>query len=360
MVECAPKAGAAFAAGGMSRASVQRQSVGEQYLYAGVLICSAWSLRALPGAADMVSHEPSISIGRLDAQPCKPSKTDWLHHWPPEGAGMSLSREGEGYLLRFRDLADFVISADGRRIEAWPAPATDAETLDHLLLDQVMPRILAQQGRLVLHAGAVQVTNHAIAFLGDTGSGKSTLTASLHAGGYPLLCDDGLVLTQAEGTTLALPTYPSLRLWPDAISGLYKQAPALAPMAHYSSKRRIVMTETVAKTDSSLALAALYVLSPGTSDASISLRRLSPSEACMVIIGNSFQLDVTDRRGAVELFALASNIAEHLPVFSLAYPRDFARLPEVHEAILMDTGVTWSGPTLQCIHPGGTAYDADR
>jgi hypothetical protein len=54
----------------------------------------------------------------------------------------------------------------------------------------------------------------------------------------------------------------------------------------------------------------------------------------MAIIRNSFQLDVTDRGRVADLFDIASSVAEHLPVFSLAYPRDYARLPEVHKAIL--------------------------
>ena len=69
-------------------------------------------------------------------------------------------------------------------------------------------------------------------------------------------------------------------------------------------------------------------------DGRVLLSRLSPGEACMAIIGNSFQLDVTDRCRAADVFAVASRIAERVPVFSLVYPRDFARLPEVHEAIL--------------------------
>jgi hypothetical protein len=54
----------------------------------------------------------------------------------------------------------------------------------------------------------------------------------------------------------------------------------------------------------------------------------------MAIISNSFQLDVTDQRRAIDLFAAASGIAQQLPVFSLAFPRSFAILPAVREAIL--------------------------
>ena len=54
----------------------------------------------------------------------------------------------------------------------------------------------------------------------------------------------------------------------------------------------------------------------------------------MAIIRNSFQLDVTDRRQATGLLSVASDIALQLPVFSLAFPRSFACLPSVREAVL--------------------------
>jgi energy-coupling factor transporter ATP-binding protein EcfA2 len=317
--------------------SFRREPVSGLYRYAGVLIYSAWPLGGLPAAKAAVSNERTIAIGRLDVPPWEPCN-HWVHHWPPERGGMSLavSSDGHSFLLRFPGLADFVISAEGRQIDAWPDPTIGAETLDHLLLDQVLPRTLAQQGRLVLHAGAVRIDDQAVAFIGHTGSGKSTLTASFHSAGYPLLSDDALVLKTEEGVIRALPTYPSLRLWPHAIDKLFAQAPALAPMAHYSSKRRIIVKDVPAKAEHPLPLASLYILrSEGVNaDAGLSVSRLSPGEACMAILGNSFQLDVTDRCGVLKTFVMASRIAEQVPVYSLVYPRDFARLAEVNEAIL--------------------------
>lgn len=308
----------------------------QAYRYSDISVASAWPLPELLTVQPLPSVSPDITIGPLPAPPPEPGRSDWIHHWPDESGAMSLGRSGEGndLLLRFPGLADFVISEDGRSLGAWPAPETGTETLRHLLLDQVLPRVLAQQGRLVLHAGAVRVGQQAIAFIGETGRGKSTLTASFHAAGFPLLSDDGLVLTQGEDTALARPTYPSLRLWPEAVAGLYARAPDVAPMAHYSTKRRVIMKDITVR--SSLPLAALYVLAAEMEDdaGSISLTRLSPSAACMEIISNSFLLNVTDRRRAMGLLTVAGRIAEQLPVFSLAYPRRFACLPSVREAIV--------------------------
>ncbi len=239
-------------------------------------------------------------------------------------------------MLRFPDLVDFSVSAKGDQIGIWQAPGTSGETLRHLLLDQLLPRLLAHGGRLVLHAGAVRVDGRAIAFVGETGAGKSTLTASFHAAGHPLLSDDGLVLTQAAGCVTALPTYRSLRLWPDALARLYAETPLLAPMAHYSAKQRVIIGEAPETISHPMPLAALYVLAPhaDTAVSTISLTRLSPRDACMAIIGNSFKLDVNDMRRAADLTAAAGRIAQQVPAFTLEYPRNFGLLPTVRTAVL--------------------------
>ena len=250
-------------------------------------------------------------------------------------SGFSLATAGDALLLHFPNLAEIVIDADCHQIGAWPAPGTDDETLRHLLLDQVLPRLLAHRGRLVLHAGAVRVDDTAIAFVGATGYGKSTLTASFQSAGYSLLSDDGLVLHPIEAEVTALPTYPSLRLWPESSAGLYPEPPTLAPMAHYSTKQRVVLSEEDLSGDP-LPLAAIYVLAPvhETGAPAISLTQLSPRDACMAIVENSFQLDVSDTRRAAAVLAKAAKVAKQVPAFRLSYPRDFALLPSVRATIL--------------------------
>jgi hypothetical protein len=290
----------------------------------------------LTGDGQEIALAGDFAWCRLDSPPDR-KNTAWVHEWRTENGRptLSLARQDDGLLLRFPNLADFSINNDGNRIGVWPAPGTDDETLRHLLLDQVLPRLLAHQGRLVLHAGAVRVDDTAIAFLGATGCGKSTLTASFRTTGYSLLSDDGLVLNPIEEEVKALPTYPSLRLWPESVAGVYSEPPTLAPMAQYSTKQRVVLT----KDDFSgepLPLAAIYVLAPvhETGASTISLTRLPPRDACMAIVENSFQLDLTGTRRAAALLAKAAKVAKQVPAFRLSYPRDFALLPSVRAAIL--------------------------
>ena len=56
-------------------------------------------------------------------------------------------RNRDGYLLRFPDFADFEVSADGTVITSYPTPECDADTLEHLFVNQLTPLALSRQGQ---------------------------------------------------------------------------------------------------------------------------------------------------------------------------------------------------------------------
>src|SRR5260370_35591812 len=81
-----------------------------------------------------------------------------MHQDLPNGAPWS-ARAGtsDGYLLRFLELADFLVDRAGHHITCVSRhPATSDLTIRALLLDHVIPPVIALRGRYVLHAPAVR------------------------------------------------------------------------------------------------------------------------------------------------------------------------------------------------------------
>ena len=78
-------------------------------------------------------------------------------------------RLGTNYLLRFPDLADFEVSADGETVTAYPAGDTDETTVEHLYINQLVPLALSRQGKPAFHASVDTDPGGAVAFLGKTG-----------------------------------------------------------------------------------------------------------------------------------------------------------------------------------------------
>ena len=147
----------------------------------------------------------------------------------------------------------------GHRIVAGAHRALPAATLRHLLLDQVLPLALGRMGRMAIHASAVHVPGlGAVAFAGGPGSGKSTLAAALARAGCAVLSDDCLVIAVRSGGVWAIPSYPGVRLWPDAASRLGYRGRLVA---HYSDKVRVA-TGGLPSGDCPARLRALFLRRP--------------------------------------------------------------------------------------------------
>jgi len=247
---------------------------------------------------------------------------------------MRSERGSHGMSMSFASIADFALSDDGDRVEIRYAPGVDVRTIRHLLLDHVLPRVLAYRGQFVIHGAAVDMNGYGLCFLGDTGRGKSTLAASFHNAGYSLLCDDSLAIDAAGNNVVAIPTYPSLRLWPPSLAAVFEDVPKAEQMAPYSEKQRVVLA--AASSQPTIPLGAVVLIEEASADpnADIESRALSAREACLALVRNSFQLHLGDTSRVREHLAMAASVSARVPVFSVQYPREFLRLDEVRAHII--------------------------
>jgi len=232
-------------------------------------------------------------------------------------------------------LATFVIEDGARTITCRPNDLLPLATLEHLLIDQVLPRALTHRGRMVVHAGCVVTPHGAVAFLGDSGAGKSTLCAEFARARYPLLGDDGIVLkAAAAGGFEAEATYPGLRLFPDPLAVLFDSRTRLAPVAHYSEKLRLDRAnERLRLVTGPQPLLGLYLLDTAPS---IGIAPVPNRDAFIALVKASFQLHVDDPERSRELFWRVGALLDAVPVRRISLPRDLARLGEVREALLRD------------------------
>jgi hypothetical protein len=106
----------------------------------------------------------------------------------------------------------------GREILIDPVPGCSERNIRLFLLGSALGGILHQRGLLPLHANAIEIEGRAVAFMGHSGAGKSTMAAWFLDRGYRVLADDVCVVTMDEaGQPLAHRGIPRLRLWREAI-----------------------------------------------------------------------------------------------------------------------------------------------
>ncbi len=198
-------------------------------------------------------------------------------------------------------------------------------------MNQAEPLALGRQGHFVLHASAVDLGGHAVAFLGASGRGKSTLAASFALAGAPFLTDDGLRLQWRGDGLIALPSHPSIRLWHDSQRALSIAAPA-APPVGYSAKQRLLASAPLPYSSEPRPLRAFYFLGEGVPPQPL-IAPVRPASALLQLVRNSFLLDVEERQMLARHFDELSRIAGAPVHFHLDFCRRYDALPAVREAV---------------------------
>jgi hypothetical protein len=124
----------------------------------------------------------------------------------------SITGDGDGTRLRYPGMCEFVGDPGLRDVGVTLAPGRDPGVIPVLASGMLLALHLRLRGELVLHASAVGVGEAALAFVGASGMGKSTVATVLCTAGHPLLSDDVLrVLLRPDGV-VAYPGSTETRL----------------------------------------------------------------------------------------------------------------------------------------------------
>ena len=258
-----------------------------------------------------------------------------FHHWTLPGGGLwaAFYRFKDGYILRFPDLADFRITADGLTATCYPCPTLDDATRDHLFLNQVLPLMLSRQGKLVFHGSAVETNVGAIAFLGPSGRGKSTLAAAFATAGHRFLTDDCLVVVPGERHYHAQPSHPAVRLREDSRAALLPIEAKSEPAVSYTTKAKLAAGTALPHRAEPLPLAAAYLLGDGNAH-EIAIGAIKGAQSVTEWVGHSFLLDIEDRRALACHLGEVAALSDTVPSFQLDYPRCYEGLDSLRCAII--------------------------
>ena len=252
----------------------------------------------------------------------------------------SCKRKGDAYLFEFPHSASFHITAG--LISCYLHEASTMQMLRHLLLNQVIPRYLATSGLLILHAGAVSLENgKSVAFLGNSGFGKSTLVSSFHRHGARLINDDCIMLECGENGVTAIGGLVGIRLFPDSVNAVFTEAAGFTNYTPFTDKQQLFLKDQLADgLPEPQPLDAIFLLNDPKQDKGdgrgdeVWIAPVSASEGMLAMIYSAFSLDPSDKKMMASNFRnVGRAISERLAVLSLSYPRQHDRLHEVRKAV---------------------------
>lgn len=205
------------------------------------------------------------------------------------------------------------------------------------ILSIALPLLLIKRGLLMLHANVVNMNGNAVAFIGPTGIGKSTISAFLQVNGYDLLSDDVSCFKVSENDyPIVFSGFTAIKLWPEIIKSLGKN-PELMPKIHSKLNKRFYDTGKVY--NDRMPLKSIYFLK-NEKDTFIS--EISPQSAVLKLINNTLFAKIFDDAQMYENLKQCTNIVKNVPVKQLNIKHsldDIQRLVKVIEKDFFDSSL---------------------
>ncbi|MEA5506359.1 hypothetical protein VB735_25260 [Halotia wernerae UHCC 0503] len=244
--------------------------------------------------------------------------------------GVKFNR-GSNFRGEVAEVGKFLVS-EGREIVIEPVMAVEEALLRTIVLGPILSILLRQRGLLVLHASCVEIKNHAVAFMGGSGWGKSTLAAAFHSQGYEILTDDVMPVEIITGGVIVLPTYPQFKLCPEAATALGHNIESLSLVSQNSFKLAYKFPRGFQQTP--LPLQRIYVLSKGTEHEITSLK---PQDAFVELVRHTRAMSlVTEPEFLTSHLRLCTELVRHVNFRCFTRKPCLTDLPELVKLVEND------------------------
>lgn len=234
------------------------------YRLAGVTLRTNF-LCSLPIGTDEVAPHVTVTCGKGSM-----NQRFWLPPWKlPSAPSVSVWFSKDGKLVQ----VDKVYEGD--QYDSW-------------LVRNLLPFSLGLQRRLMLHASAVQLNTGAVAFIAESGAGKSTMSTALGAMAHQKLSDDLLACKFCNDTVN-------------------------------------VIGDNI---DSEVKLDAVCFLSRDPSTNYVSIRPIHGTECLRTLLRNSFS-EFPSKSLWRNMLELNSQLVERVQAYNLVVPNDIRQLPQM-------------------------------
>jgi len=247
-------------------------------------------------------------------------------------------QDGATY-VRWDGVGEFLVAAGGQRILCRREDTASSESFQVYLLGQALSFALVKQRLEPLHATAVVVGDRAVAFLGSSAFGKSSLAACFLEAGCRLLTDDLLLLQTSSIGVLAHPGPPRIKLFSKVAARFLGPTAAARPPMNTDTDKLIVPLDQRRSCATPVTLAAIYAVVPPREACrmpDVSIEPLSPRAAFIELVGGTFNRRLVSADRLTRQFSVMTSLADRLPVKRLAYPRAIDRLQDVRARVLAD------------------------
>ena len=274
----------------------------------------------LPGMA-VAPHAEAFDVGVHIAPPIS---------FSDNGVSGSTTIEADGTcVVELWPMARIETNLHRRSIVVHPYAGTTDSLLRHAVVDHALPRWFALLGRPAFHATAVAVDGRAIAFMGASGRGKSTLAGSLVGQGGEWVADDLLLLDVNDVRTIAIPTVVSTRLLADSAAALGLDHDNAELITNNASKRRW----TVSGSSDPVQLSYIFVLDRRADTQGPVVTTVLNARQAITELALHWFLSGTEAVAPLKFLMTSDRLLRTTRMLYLSYPNSYDRLGDTVAAI---------------------------
>ncbi len=264
-------------------------------------------------------------------------------------------RTAGGKFLRmdYVDGIRFWFERDGTAVwSAWPESLTITDAAVYLL-GPIFGVLLRLRGVTCLHASAAAFGDHAVAFAGPPGAGKSTTATALGRRGHAIVSDDIVAIEERDGDFFVLPAHPYVCLWPESVEMLYGAAKTIPGFAASWDKGRMSLSENNLEfQERPMPLGAICLLGERSSDVAAPFIEMPPSrESLVALIANSYGTNLLEKEMRAREFEFLGRLVARVPVWRLRPNQEGSKIEVLCDLIEERCGIP-GGSSNRAIHPG--------
>lgn len=276
----------------------------------GLTLDSVFEIPELPRSSG--SGDPDVVVSRRLIDRPEDAENGRIVH---RRSGEELLLCHKAAVISIRSGCDIAVDSD---------PSVPNEVLRHLLIGPVFNHLLYQRGFFVLHAITVEIDGSAVAFVGESGVGKTTTAMAFLRAGHRVLSDDVAAIESDGDRPHMRSGYPSIKLDP-AVVGRF-DVPVEQPQQTSPTRDRYFHGLKHEQPDSPV-LERIYFLADARRHAIVPVE--SP-ERVLEPVRNTYTIGLLEETDQAERnFDRTAGLAESVPVRRLHRQRGLKTLSEL-------------------------------
>jgi len=245
----------------------------------------------------------------------------WVQDNPSDPHSFCYKKDNTIWFLR-EDLGGIKFSNLNSNVHVYPANGIDRSWFKQLVVNDWLPGVYQYWGYQVIHASAVAHLNSSkvVAFVGSTGTGKSTFAYALgKRTGWQQINDDGVAFLPCQNSVKLLPIPNEIRLRPESV-------------AYFNNSSSQI--EKLNWPSSNLELKNIFYLKQTTKNIiSFNINKLGGANTYKLLLKEAYALSLSFQDKNIDLMKDYLSLSLSIPIYKISYKKDFKFLESILDSI---------------------------